>query len=419
MNRRVMIAASIGTFIEIYDILIYGYLASTLAQQFFPPGDPATALLATFAIFAVGAFVRPIGSVVFGHLGDRWGRRPALALSLLLMTVATVTFGLAPTYRTAGLLAPALLVLCRVLQALSASAELPGALLLMLEHAPAHRRGLTASINNLAAVLATATAATVSFALARLLPADQFAGWGWRVAFLLAAPIGLVGLYVRLRLVDSPAFLALGERARHGRAPLPLALATAKRSMFVLLTWFAAQTVGGYTLSVLMPTYLIRGLGMPPADAYAANLVSVLVSGAFVLLGGHLVDRFPLRAMAIMTMAGLAATAVPGLLIVVHHRTLGAAVLGQVVCSAFLGAAQAVIGVASVRLFPVDIRFTAFALPAGIGTALFGSTTPYVATWLTAATGNLLAPGFYLLAVAAVSTAATLIALPEDALLAR
>src|SRR5690349_2060152 len=128
--RKVMIASSVGTFIEVYDIIIYGYLATVLARQFFPAGDPGAALLATFAVFALGAFVRPLGAVVFGHVGDRFGRRTALAVSLLLMTLATVAFSLLPTYAAAGLLAPVLLVLCRVLQSLSASAELPGAMLL-------------------------------------------------------------------------------------------------------------------------------------------------------------------------------------------------------------------------------------------------------------------------------------------------
>lgn len=411
---RIMLGAGIGTFIEIYDIVIYGYLAAVLAGQFFPSDDPVAALLATFAVFALGALLRPAGSVVFGHVGDRYGRRTAVALSLLLMTAATVGFGLAPTYGTAGALAPAILVLCRVLQALSAGGEVPGALLLMLEHAPAHHRGLIASLNNLAAVLATATAATVSFVLARQLPAGDFSAWGWRVAFLAAAPIGLVGLYVRLRLVDGPDFAALGERARQGRAPVRRAFATAKRSMAVLLVWFAAQTIGGYTLSVLMPTYLVRGLRMSPADAYAANLIAVLVSGVLVLAGGLLVDRFPLRPAAIVVLAGLAVTAVPGLLIVVHHRTLGAAVLGQVVCGAFLGGVPAIVGVAALRLVPVGIRFTAFGLPASVGTAVFGSSTPYVSTWLTAATGSLLAPGFYLFAAASVAAAVTVAALPRD-----
>jgi MHS family proline/betaine transporter-like MFS transporter len=415
--RKVLVAASIGNLIEIYDLLIYGYFAVTLAQQFFPPGDPVAALLATFAIFAVGFVVRPVGAVIFGHVGDRFGRRTALAFSLLLMTLATVAFGLLPTYATVGILAPTLLLLCRLVQGLSASAEIPGAMLLIMEHAPVNRRGLTASINNAAGSLATAAAATVSLILASVLSPDQLATWGWRVAFLIAAPIGLVGLYVRIRLLDSPAFVALGERARQGRAPLAQALGTAKRGMLVLIVWFGAQTIGGYTLSVLMPSYLIRGAGLSPADAYAANLIAVLAVAAAAPLGGYLVDRFPLRRMAIAVMAGAAVTAVPGFLIITTYRTLGGAVIGQVLCGVFVGAAYTVGAVAAMTLFPIGIRFTALALPLSIAITLFGSTAPYVSTWLATTTHNALAPAFYLLAAATAGTLAAIFGLPRrDAL---
>ena len=410
-QRRVVVAASTGTLIEIYDILIYGYFATLLAQQFFPRSDPVAALLATFAIFAVGFFVRPLGAVIFGHVGDRLGRRTALAFSLLLMTVATVAFGLLPTYSSVGVLAPVLLLLCRVLQGLSASAELPGAMLLMLEHASTNRRGLTVSINNAAGVFATATAATVSLVLARSLSPDQLAAWGWRVGFLLAAPIGIVGLYVRIRVPDGPAFVALGERAKHGRAPVARAFGTAKRGMLVLLIWFGAQTIGGYTLSVLMPTYLIRDVGLSRSDAYAANLIGVLLSAAFAPLGGYLVDRFPIRRVAIAVMTGVAVTTLPGFLIITAYRTLGAAVIGQVLCSVFLGAAYTVGAVLAMTMFPTAIRFTAFALPLNIGTALFGSTAPYVSTWLSTSTHNPLAPGAYLLTAAVVATLAVVFGL--------
>jgi MFS transporter, MHS family, proline/betaine transporter len=409
--RKVLVATSIGTLIEVYDILIYGYFATVLSQRFFPPGDPTAALLATFAIFAVGFFVRPLGAVIFGHVGDRIGRRTALAFSLLLMTLATVAFGLLPTYAAVGLLAPVLLLLCRVLQGLSISAEIPGAMLLMLEHAPINRRGLAVSITTVGSGLGIVVAAMVSLVLARLLSPDQLAAWGWRVAFLIAAPIGIVGLYVRTRLLDSPAFLALGETARQGRAPLVRALSTAKRDMLVLTVWFGAQSIAGYTLSVLMPSYLIRNAGLPPAEAYAANLLAVLISAAFTLLGGFLVDQFPLRRVAIAVMAGTAVIAVPGFLVITAHRTLGAAVIGQLLYAIFLGPVYTVGAVLALTLFPTGIRFTALAVPLNIGTALFGGTAPYVSTWLAATTHSPLAPGFYVFAAATAGTLAAIFGL--------
>src|SRR5687767_14337676 len=202
--RRVVAAATIGTFVEVYDLLVYGYFASILAEQFFPRQDPTAALLSTFAILALGSVVRPVGAIVFGHIGDRFGRRTALVASVLLMSGSTMAFGLLPTYDMAGILAPVLLLTCRVLQGLSASGELTGANVLVLEHAPEDRRGRAVAIVNVAGNAGAFTAAAVGYVLARVLQPEQLAAWGWRVAFLVAALIGLVGIYLRTRVMESP-----------------------------------------------------------------------------------------------------------------------------------------------------------------------------------------------------------------------
>ncbi|HLL65799.1 MAG TPA: MFS transporter [Micromonosporaceae bacterium] len=411
--RTVVVAASVGTFIELYDVMVYGYFASTLAEQFFPRADPNAALLATFAIFAVGFFVRPIGAIIFGHIGDRRGRRPALASSLLLMTFATVALGLLPTYASVGLLAPVLLLLCRVLQGISSSAEVPGAHLLILEHAPHAVRGRTVAINNAAGHLASAAAAAVGLVLARLLSPDQLAGWGWRVAFLIAAPIGLVGLYVRIRLLDSPAFLALGDLARQGRAPLSRALRTAKRGMLVIGVWAAVTSLGVYVLVGFLPSHLTRSVGLSAADAFAANLVAVLALASSALLGGYLADRYPLRRVAIGLMAGVAVVAVPGFVIITEGRTLLAAMIGQSLLAIFLGGTYTVGTILGVALVPVAVRFTAVAVAFNLGVSLFGSTAPYVGTWLVAVTQNPIAPGIYLSAAAACGLVAAVVGVPR------
>ena len=415
MNVGVVVAASIGTFVELYDLVIYGYFATILAARFFPQQDPTAALLATFAIFAVGFFVRPVGAVIFGHLGDRLGRRPTLAVSLLLMTFATVAFGLLPTYATVGLLAPVLLLLCRVLQGLSASAEVPGAQLLILEHARSGRRGRAVAINNAAGHLASAAAATVGLLTARLLSPEQLAGWGWRLAFLIAAPIGLVGFYVRTRLMDSPAFVALGDRARHGRAPLARALSTSKRGMVLLGMWMGVVSLGVYMVVGFLPGYLSRAAGLSPVDAYTANLLAVLALAVSALAGGYLVDRVPLRPLAIGLMTGLAVVAVPGFVIIIEGRSLGTALIGQSMWTAFLGAGYTVGTMLAVTLFPVAVRFTATALALNIGVAALGSTAPYVSTLVVAATASPIAPGVYLFAAALCGLLATVLLLPRPA----
>jgi MHS family proline/betaine transporter-like MFS transporter len=411
---RVIVASSIGTFIELYDLFIYGYFASILAGEFFPRQDPNAALLATFAIFAVGFLVRPIGAVIFGHVGDRLGRRAALTFSLLLMTVATVAFAALPTYTQVGLLAPVLLLLCRIAQGLSASAELTGSQLLVQEHAPHGWRGRAVAVNIAAGNLGTGAAASAGLILAHTVTPEQLAAWGWRVAFLVAAPIGLVGLYVRTRLMDSPAFLALGDGAKHGRAPLTRALGTARNGMVVLFAWAAACVVCSYLLAGYLPSYLIRTAGLSPAQTFTASVVAVLTLATSTLLGGYFADRFPLRPLAIVVMTGVAVTALPGLAIITHFGTLAAALVGQSMWAMFLGAAFLVQAMMSVALFPTTIRFTATAVPQNLAASMFGGTAPYLSTWLVAGLASPIAPGFYLFAVVIVGLIAAIFGVPRQ-----
>jgi MFS transporter, MHS family, proline/betaine transporter len=412
-HRRVVVAASIGTFIEVYDLSLYGLFAVFLAAEFFPQQDPDAALLSTFAIFAVAFLVRPAGALVWGPLGDRIGRRATLALSLLVMTAATVAFGLLPTYDSVGLLAPVLLLVCRMLQGLSVSAELPGAQLLMLEHAPEGRRGRIVAINSVAAALGVATATTVALVLARALSPDQMAAWGWRAAFLIAAVIGVVGLYIRTRVADSPAFIALGDRARRDITPLATAVRTAKRRMVVLTVWLAVTYASGYVVSGYLPAYLIRTAGFPPADAFTISLIMTFVSAVSSLVGGYLIDRFPLQPLMITLMAAIAIATVPGFLVITEIGTFWAVVGGQAIWVIFLSAALPVGAVMSLTLFPVAIRFTTGAISLNLASALFGSTAPYVCTWLVAETNNPVAPGYYVLLIALLGLIAVTVGLPR------
>jgi MHS family proline/betaine transporter-like MFS transporter len=416
--RRVVVAATVGTFVEIYDLLLYGYFAGVLAQQFFPRRDPTAALLATFAVLAVGAIARPVGGIVFGHIGDRGGRRTALVASVLLMSGSTLALGLLPTYDRVGLLAPVLLLICRVLQGLSASGELTGANLLVLEHTPDDRRGRAVAIVNVAGNLGAFTAAATGFLVARLLTTDQLAAWGWRLGFLSASLIGLVGLYLRLRILDSPEFRALGDAPKRSGPPLVRALGTAKAGLLVLTAWTAAASAGGYMLVGFLPSYLIREGRLSPADAFAANGLSIVALGVSTMVGGYLVDRYPLRRVAIGVVVGAAIAAVPAFLIIVRSDTFAGALIGQSIWALFLGAAGMLGAVLSLVLFPVPIRFTGAALPSNLAVAVIGSSAPYASTWLVATTGSPISPAMYVLVLSAGALLAAERGLPVHASLA-
>jgi MHS family proline/betaine transporter-like MFS transporter len=397
-RRRAVLAISAGNFVEGYDLALYGYFAVYLAGQFFPPGNPTAALLSTFAIYALGLVVRPVGGVLFGHLGDRIGRRPALITAMLMMAVATAGVGLLPTYRTAGLLAPVLLLVCRVLQGLSIAGELVGANVLILEYARARSAGRSVAVNQLAGSLGVATAATGGLLLAQTLGKETLAAWGWRLPFLAAALFAMVILYLRLRVSDSPVFRAAAD-VRRARFPLGSALRTARRGIVVYTAWTAMVALGGYMLFGFMPTYLARFVGLSPTGAFAANLVSVLTLGAGATLGGYLVDRFSARRVALISAIGVAVTVLPGFLLI-REGTVPAAIAGQVVWAVFLSMGSTVGAVLSLSQFPAPVRYTGTGFSYNIAYALFGGTAPYVSTWLVTSTGSLLAPAFYLAVVA-------------------
>jgi MHS family proline/betaine transporter-like MFS transporter len=391
-RRRAVAAASIGNLIEAYDLLIYGFLASILAQQFFPPGDHTAALLNTFAIFAVGFAVRPLGGLVFGHVGDRLGRRGALAISIVLMGLSTLAIGVLPTYRNAGIVAPLLLLLCRLAQGFSVGGEYVGANIFVLEHAAPGRAGRAASANLFAGYLGVSAASATSLVLAHALSPAELAAWGWRLPFLIAAPLALTGLYLRLRTPDSPAFDA--ARAARLRFPLGAALRTAKRGMLIYGGWLAMVSLGGFLLFGYMASYLIRVVGLDPVGAFSASLVGVLTVGAGVLIGGQLVDRYPLRLVAIGSTAGLAVTVLPGFLLI-RQGGIPAAMAGQAVWALFVGMSASVGALLAVVLFPVEMRFTATAMAHNVATSVFGGTAPYVSAWLVANASGLLAPAWY------------------------
>jgi MHS family proline/betaine transporter-like MFS transporter len=401
----VVIAASAGNLIEAYDLLLYGYLASILAQRFFPAGDPTSALLDTFAVFAVGFAVRPLGGMVFGHVGDRFGRRTALAASILLMGAGTLAIGVLPTYDTVGPWAAVLLLACRLAQGFSVGGESVGASILVLEHASEGRFGRTASINLVAGYLGVAAASATSLLLARTMGPAEMTSWGWRLPFLAAAPLALVGLYLRLRIPDSPAFTAVRDR-RLG-VPLADAMRTAKRGMLIYGGWQMMVSLGGFLLFGYMASYLIRVIGLDSAGAFTAGLVAVLAVGVGAVAGGHLVDRYPLWPVAVSVAAGLAVTVLPGFL-VIGRGGLGAAVAGQVVWALFVGMSATLSAVLAVVLFPVELRYSATALAYNVSTTVAGGTAPYVSAWLVADSGNPVAPAWYLatVAVAGLATAA-------------
>lgn len=397
-RSKVLLAGNCGNFVEWFDFAIYGYLAPVLAGLFFPEGDRTTQLLSVFAVFAVSFAARPIGALFFGPLGDRIGRRRTLAIVVLLMSGATCAIGLLPTYRSIGIAAPLLLIVCRVAQGFSAGGEYAGASIFLVEHAPPRRRGLYASFIPASAYAAFLAALAIVTGLTVGLSEPTVQSWGWRIPFLLAGVFGIVGLLIRTRVDDTPAFKAIEEANAVPRRPLSDTLRTQWKPLLVIFGIVVTDSVYYYMIWTYMPTYLSEEVGMKYEHALLANSAALTILLLTVFLAGILSDRIGRKPMLLAAFVGFAVLTLPAFM-VAGIGTIGLALIGQLIflVPAFL--LDTPMSAALAEAFPAEVRYSSGALAYNIG-YIVGGAAPFVSTALIAATGAKLAPAFYIVALA-------------------
>jgi MHS family proline/betaine transporter-like MFS transporter len=407
-TRKAVVGASIGNAVEWFDFAIYGFLATIIAANFFPTDDDTAALLKTFAIFAAAFFVRPLGGMFFGPLGDRIGRQRVLAVVILLMSGATLAIGLLPTYAAIGLAAPLLLLLFRCLQGFSAGGEYGGGAVYLAEYASDERRGLVITFMVWSGVLGFLLGSITVTLLQAALPAAAMASYGWRIPFLLAAPLGLIGLYIRLRLDDTPEFAELRKEHKVAKRPLREAVTTSWVPILQVFGLFLIFNVGYYVVFTFLPNYLIRPLGYGTTQAFVSITMASIVALVLTLPFAALSDRIGRRPMLIAGSACFVVFAYP-LFLMVNSGSLGAAIGAHCALAAIEAVYISAAVTAGVELFATRVRYSGFSIGYNVAVAGFGGTTPYVVTWLTAHTGNVMAPAFYLIAAAVVSLATVLL----------
>jgi MFS transporter, MHS family, proline/betaine transporter len=406
-RRRVLAASFIGNFVEWFDYAAYGYLAATISTVFFPTSDRTTGLLLTFAVFAISFFIRPLGGVVWGHIGDKVGRREALSYSILIMSIATFAIAFLPTYAAVGILAPILLLVVRVVQGFSASGEYAGATSFLVEYAPPGRRGLYA------AVVPASTAAGLLFGsllaalLTGLLSDGQMHDWGWRLPFLLAAPMGLIGRYIRYRLEDTPVFRALESEDEVSKTPVMEMFRVYRRPLLLALGAALLNAVAFYVLLSYMPTYLSQELGFGDTESFMATTVALVTYIGFIFLTGMASDRFGRKTILVSASVLFIVFTVPAFILLGSASFL-AVVLLQIVLGAMLTLNDGVLPSFLAEMFPTRVRYSGFAVSFNMANAIFGGTAPFVATLLISRTGSNIAPAWYLVAAAAVSLVAVL-----------
>jgi MHS family proline/betaine transporter-like MFS transporter len=409
--RRAVRGAAIGNSVEWFDFAVYSALATYIAAKFFPSGDDTAALLNTFAIFAAAFFMRPLGGLFFGPLGDRIGRQRVLALVILLMSAATFAIGLVPSYDSIGVLAPVLLFVLRCLQGFSAGGEYGSGACYLAEFAPDKRRGFIVSFLVWSVVIGFLLGSITVTILETTLSEQAMDDYGWRIPFLLAGVLGGVGLYIRLRLGDTPEFERLKESGEVSTAPLREAVTTSWRPILQIIGLVIVHNVGFYVVFTFLPSYFTKTLGFTKTDAFVSITVASIVALVLILPLGELSDRIGRKPLLIAGAVGFAVLAYP-LFWLLNAGSLVAAIAAHAGLAALEAVFVSTSLAAGAELFATRVRSSGYSIGYNVSVALFGGTAPYVATWLTDRTGNELAPAYYII-IAAVITLATVMTMRE------
>ncbi len=391
---RIIAAASAGTLVEWYDFYLFGSLATVISRHFFPPGHPTAAFLSTLAVFATGFIVRPFGALVFGRLGDVVGRKYTFLLTLLIMGGSTFAIGLLPTYGSIGLLAPALLVLLRLLQGLSVGGEYGGAATYVAEHSPDARRGYYTSWIQTTATLGLLLSLGIILATQRQLGAVEFAAWGWRVPFLLSLLLVALSYYIRARMAESPLFAQAKAAGQLSADPLRESFLNRTNLRLGLLALFGAVAGHGvvwYTGQFYALFFLQKVARVDFATSNQILAWSLVLTTPFYVVFGALSDRIG-RKPVILTGCALAAI----FFLPVYHALLHFAAPLNFPVLVALVSFQMLFGTMTygplaaflVELYPTRIRYTAMSLPYHLGIGVLGGLTPLIASALVAQTGN-------------------------------
>ncbi|MFQ3561706.1 glycine betaine/L-proline transporter ProP [Streptomyces gramineus] len=401
--RRAVKAAALGNAMEWFDFGVYSYIAVTLGKVFFPSGNPTAQLLSTFGAFAAAFLVRPLGGMVFGPLGDRVGRQKVLAVTMIMMAAGTFAIGLIPSYATIGVGAPVLLLAARLVQGFSTGGEYAGASTFIAEYAPDKRRGFFGSwleFGTLAGYIGGAGLVTLMTAL---LSDNDLTAWGWRIPFLIAGPMGIIGLYLRMRLEETPAFAAEVEKAESSRPKVPLReMITGQwRSLLLCVALVLVFNVTDYMLLSYMPSYLTSELKYDETHGLLVVLAVMTLMMIVQPFAGALTDRVGRRPVIAAGCAGFLLLSVPALLLI-RQGSLVAVGLGMAALGLLLVCFTAAMPAALPALFPTRVRYGSLSVGFNVSVSLFGGTTPLVVTALIGATGDMMMPAYYMMAAAVI-----------------
>ncbi|MEM8590095.1 MAG: MFS transporter [Pseudomonadota bacterium] len=409
LSLRMLAAGAVGNALEWYDFAIYAFFAPIIARQFFPTNDPVSAILVTFGVLAAGYFMRPLGGILIGHVGDRAGRRVALMLSIALMAIPTSLIAFLPSFETIGIAAPILLTVLRLLQGLSVGGEYMGSVVFIAERSPRSRRGLAASVCSTSGTVGILIASAVAALLQAAVTEQALNDWAWRLPFLAGLLLGFIGFMLRRHMADVGK--AVGGTYEPPRLPILIVVRDHFPTVLRAFGITALISAGFYIVFVYLTSYLTEVVGTDRGVALdmntAAMVLVVIVMPAF----GWLTDRIGRKPVMIASAALFLLLSYP-LFVMLHSGNLVWEIVGDLIFAVLVGAGLGPLPALMTELYPREVRYSATAFSYNLPVAIFGGTAPLIATFLVAETGNDYSPAFYLMALSVVGLVA-LILTPE------
>ncbi|WP_167629682.1 MFS transporter [Listeria valentina] len=401
--RKAVFATGLGNAMEWFDFGIYSYLAVTIGKVFFPEMEGTLQLVYTFATFAIAFIMRPIGGFVFGALGDRLGRKRVLTITILMMAFSTLCIGLIPSYQSIGLTASFLLLAARLVQGFSTGGEYSGAMTYIAESAPDKKRGILGSgleVGTLSGYIAGSGLVTL---LTFILGDQGMVDWGWRIPFFIAAPLGLIGFYLRTNLDETQAFQEIqeSEQDQNETEEQPTfkdIFLYFKKELFLCIVIVAFFNITNYMLLSYMPSHLNSVLGYENSKSLLLILVVMVLMIPIVILMGHLSDKFGNKIITQIGLVGLILFAIPAFLLLRDDNTL-TVFLGLLLLALCLSCFEGTVPSMLPTLFFTDVRYRALSVSFNVSVSIFGGTTPMIASFLIDKTHNNLMPAFYLVLV--------------------
>ena len=403
--KRVAASSFLGNFIEWFDYATYTYFAITIGQVFFPDSEVNSTLMA-FAIFALSFIFRPLGAMFWGSMGDKKGRKQSLAISVLLMSGAAFLIGCLPSYQAIGLASPILLLVLRSVQGFSVAGEYSGAAVFLAEYAPPEKRGRYCSLVPASTATGLLAGSTMALVLKMVLPEAAIIEWGWRIPFLLAGPLGLITHYIRTRVSDSPVYQEMQEKleakGESDDKPIKLLLTKHLRPLLVSFGACMLNAVGFYAVLTYLPNYLQDTVGYDAGSSSLITTICLVAYIAFIFLSGRISDKVGRKKMLIIACVGFIIFTVPAFYLL-NSQNFAIILIVELVMCLLLTINDGTLSSYLSETFPTEVRYSGFALSFNFANAIFGGSASFISIALIEATGNAIAPAWYMVAISVVA----------------